>query len=74
MNKSKNVMVQVARLNLETREFKEKVIHVNECVLKDKNTARCPECGERVVLMLSGDRHYEHKSRAGKLCSFKTLP
>ena len=72
MTKSKNVMVQVARINLETRQFEEKIIHVYECVLKDKNTARCPECQERVTLMLEGDRHYEHKTRAGKNCSFKT--
>jgi hypothetical protein len=74
MSKSKNVMVMVARINKESRDFEEKVIHVNECVLKDKNTARCPECEERVILMLTGDRHYEHKSRAGKLCSYKTSP
>ena len=57
MTKTKNVMVQVARMNLETRQFEEKVIHVDECVLKDKHTARCPECQERVTLMLEGDRH-----------------
>jgi len=72
MIKSKNVMVQVARLNLETRDFEEKIIHVNDCILKDKVTARCPECQERVTLMLTGDRHYEHKTRAAKSCSFKT--
>jgi hypothetical protein len=72
MTKSKNVMVQVKRINLETRQFDEIIIHVDKCILKDKHTARCPECQERVVLMLTGDRHYEHKTRAGKNCSFKT--
>jgi hypothetical protein len=72
MNKSQNVLVQVTRINRETREIEEKIIHVDECVLKDKHTARCPECKERVSLMLEGDRHYEHKTRAGKNCSFKT--
>ncbi len=55
VSKSKNVMVLVARINKETRQFDEMVIHVNECNLKDKVTARCPECQERVVLMLSGN-------------------
>lgn len=72
MIKSKNVMVQVARINKETRQYDEMIIHVNDCILRDKETARCPECQERVVLMLSGDRHFEHKTRAGKPCSFKT--
>jgi hypothetical protein len=73
MNKPKNVMVQVARMNRETRQFDEIIIHINECNLKDRNSARCPECQERVNLMLTGDKHYEHKSRAGKTCSFKSV-
>jgi ribosomal protein S27AE len=72
MNKTQNVLVQVTRINRETREIEKKIIHADECVLKDKITAKCPKCGERVFLMLEGDRHYEHKVIQVKDCSLKT--
>ena len=70
--KEKNLFVQVVRFNKETRNFDEVVIHVKDCIPKDRLSARCPECGQRVRLMLAGDRHYEHDLRAGKPCKFKT--
>lgn len=70
--KEKNVMVQVPRYDFEKKDFVDVVIHINDCVLKDRQSARCPECGERVRLMLKGDKHYEHETRAAKPCKFKT--
>jgi hypothetical protein len=70
---TKNVMVQVSRLDKEKKDFVDIVLNINECNLKDRKSARCPECQERVNLMLTGDKHYEHKSRAGKTCSFKSV-
>ena len=70
---TKNVMVQVSRLDKEKKDFVDIVLNINECNLKDRNSARCPECQERVNLMLTGDKNYEHKSRAGKTCSFKSV-
>ncbi len=69
--KEKNLMVQVCRFD-EKKNLIEVVVHINECTLKDRQWARCPECKERVKLMLSGDKHYEHDTRASKPCKFKT--
>lgn len=70
--KDKNVMVQVPRYDLEKKEFVDVVIHINDCTKKDRLSARCPECQEKVRLMLTGDKHYEHETRASKPCKFKT--
>ena len=70
--KQKNIMVQVARYDVEKKDFVDVVVNINECTLKDRQWARCPECGERVKLMFGEDKHYEHETRAGKPCSFKT--
>jgi hypothetical protein len=70
---TKNVMVQVSRLDKEKKDFVDIVLNINECNLKDRSSARCPECQEKVRLMLTGDMHYEHETRGGKLCSFKSV-
>ena len=70
--KEKNVMVQVSRIDMEKRDFVDLIVHINECTNKDRPSARCPECDERVRLMLTGDKHYEHVTKASKPCKFKT--
>jgi hypothetical protein len=73
MNKPKNLMVQVSRLDKEKKDFVDIVININECKKSDRRSARCPECQEKVRLMLTGDMHYEHETRGEKPCSFKTV-
>ena len=71
--KEKNVMVQVPRYDLEKKDFVDIVININECTKKDRRSARCPECQQKVRLMLTGNMHYEHEARGEKPCSFKTV-
>ena len=70
--KEKNVLVLVARYDVEKKDFVDVVVDINECTKKDRLWAKCPECGEKVRLMLTGDKHYEHETRASKPCKFKT--
>ena len=67
--KLKNKLVQVARYDLEKKDIVDIVIHINECRKMDRLSARCPECLERVRLILTGEKHYEHLSRI-KPCTF----
>jgi hypothetical protein len=71
--KEKNVTVTISRYDEEKKDFSDVVVDINECTTKDRLWAKCPECGGKVRLMLTGDRHYEHETRGEKPCSFKTV-
>ena len=64
----KNVMVLVSRYNKEKKLFVESIVHVNDCTERDRYFASCPECGQRVLLFLASDRHFEHDLRNERPC------
>lgn len=72
MQKSKNEMVLV---NILFKDIKTGVVNKKDVVkhIKDidkKILIKCPECHE---IVKNHNDHYEHYSRQGKPCSFKTI-
>lgn len=68
--KNEYMVVQRPFKNLETGriEIRNVTKHVSDCRPKEKGI--CPECGEPGGNY--GSDHFEHKSRAGAVCSGKT--
>ena len=77
MNKKVNENAMVMRLYKDFETGKNELRKVERPVASCKvgEEAWCPECDEAVILMPNAKPpHYEHKSRAGKVCSFKHEP
>lgn len=74
MKKKVNEVAMVMRAFKSSEPGKTELRKVEKPVAlcKKGEDAWCPECGEAVTLMPGANPpHYEHKSRAGKTCSFK---